>query len=229
MKFHRFLTLLLLSFLPSVAVADECPTVIADKKNKLYYSGKDFSCFDSSQTLKRKGYARARAATRSNYTGWWRMNLNPVEDTCSGISVRGSGRVTFFLQLKQDKEDLFGAVCPSPERYTGQSLGSRGFVVVAKREIQRDDTCGGTASEMAYSFSAAQLDDKLSTAREVTYRAVKTCLDPAFGHVRCHTVWKGDGGREMPNHRFWPTVPENLTQFDATCSDALTRCDGCHG
>ena len=214
----------------------QCPQYIAEKKGGLFFPKRNFKCFPSARSAKRAGFFSG-AATQAipNYTGWWRFGFKQVSSNCATAADLGN-TATIFLQIKHDGTGIFGGLCPLVgNRYVGpvppaQSLAQeQGFTISSRIQTRGDAECGGTTGETVYNFEARDFDSTFTKTTHARFTAVKTCADPRYGTFRCSTVWEGQGGRETPDHRFWPDVPDDTSEFGNTCAVALTKCSGCHG
>src|SRR5437868_1519934 len=80
-----------------------CPQVIGDKREAVMHdtrlrTGQPFQCFRNQSDARSAGYQTTKVASRYNYTGWYRMRVKAIKDTCSVVPVLGN--LVLFLQMK---------------------------------------------------------------------------------------------------------------------------------
>jgi len=203
-----------------------CPAYVANKSEGIAYPGDKFLCFKNSKDAVKLGVKRLSSMREGALTGWWRLNVNLKSNTCPNVPS-DQGKVTMFLQVKENSEGLFADTCPGGDRYVGQRLlNNVGYTLTALKTLKSDSSCNGDPSQIAYLIKVQGLTGR--DASQVSYRVIRTCLGATTGSEQCHTEWQGNGGQEKPSHQFWPTVPSDLGQFGVTCASALTKCADCH-
>ncbi|MBN8548697.1 MAG: hypothetical protein J0M12_05240 [Deltaproteobacteria bacterium] len=206
-----------------------CPEVIGDKDSQLFFPGRYFRCYQSKRDARRSGFISPQTLGTRDFTGWWRFGLKPVKNTCPNTPI-AAGQTTVFLQIKQTEAGLFAGMCPGEPKFVGKSLlNEGGFSLATSETLRNDPDCGGGDAHLQYSFEALRLSSDTNSAGAARLARVKSCASPEHGTFSCTTEWVGSGGREKPDHRFWPIVSENVNSFGETCAEALTLCSGCHG
>ncbi|MBX7137375.1 MAG: hypothetical protein K1X83_05275 [Oligoflexia bacterium] len=215
-----------------------CPPFIAERAGGLFYPKRNYACFPSARAARKAGLAGpALAQSLPDYTGWWRLGFKKVSDSCSGNLSSDLARTTIFLEIRQDSAGLYGTLCPnSATNYSGVApplkpveAQRQGFSVSTRIITSGDTDCAGGDAETVNTVEARNFDQNYRNALTARFISVKSCVDPGQSSFRCARVYEGQGGRETPDHRFWPDVPTRLEEFSPACQTALTKCSGCHG
>ena len=150
-------------------------------------------------------------------------------DTCPNGAGSIGEETTIFLQLLDTADGLYGDTCPSEGKYSGiKTSGRSEFSLRTHHTIKNDSDCGGADADLELMYDIRGFDPKSSKAGYARLTRLKSCGSEGNGTFRCSTVWEGSGGREKPDHRFWPTVPFDTTKFHTSCQEALATCSGCH-
>ena len=235
MKAGTFLLILIaaIALLPGFVIAESprgtiaCPRVLVKKGETGVQEGASYRCFKNVREATSRGFSIPSRTKGDGLTGWWRLNLNIARTTCADVE-KDQGRTTLFLQLRESSDGLFADTCPGGERYVGKrGSDGRSFTLSTQQELHYDPACGGDNSLLTILFDFNDVVGR--EVSQVRYSLIRSCLGAQTGMQRCSTTWKGNGGRERPDHRFWPEVSENVSDFNAACTTALTKCSGCHG
>lgn len=210
-------------------VKTSCPKFIAEKQGEIYYPKKNYRCFSSVKEAQRAGLNSFRALVNPDYSGWWRFNLTLNSNSCGGANSL-SAPSTYFLQLKHDQSTgLFGSLCPGSDTFVGAAPRkdtNAGFTLTSSKDLSGIEFCPGGEAQVSYIFEARDFDAFFSEAKTATLTQVTVCKSDAS--LRCRAAWVGSGGRESADHRFWPQIYNDITQFGANCSAALNSCQDCH-
>ncbi len=211
--------------------AGSCPTVIADRATGQFErtNRKDkpsrYECFPNAAKAKKKGYLNLKSLQEKDFTGWWRLSLKSVKDSC-GDSHKGVGPA-LFVQVIQSESAVFADFCPSLGRQSGVRNDSG--VITQRTEVLKelDNPLGCTDNlvEVSEQMTLSRIVEgsQFYSARFVT---VRRCPNLEEGGRSCVTEYEGVGFAET--HTIWPQVDLNASTMKNGCSLALTRCVECH-
>lgn len=213
-----------------------CPPIIADKESATQFKGQAkgnkgrFACYRTAKDATKDGYSSLRVAQNKDFTGWYRVNLKSVKDTC-GSFLSGIDPV-LFLQVRETEAGVFGDFCPSLGQLSGINTPN-GFVISALSESDvaqdvpaaQQTLCaeGKIRTQQVFEFNQVVDGGK---AFSVTYSRVRSCSSEASGAATCIVKFEGIGFHET--HPIWPPVPENITTLPQGCAVAMTKCADCH-
>ena len=148
----------------------KCPAVIADRDSGVFYTGRDFRCFDNKRSAKNKGFISAESLVVPDFTGWWRLGVTQVQDTCSTAPFETLGKTSIFLQVKHTDSGLFVGLCPGKEKYVGNINSSKnGFLVSSSTTTLNDPDCNGGEADIRYYVEVSKVDAFITTAGSVRY------------------------------------------------------------
>lgn len=206
-----------------------CPRYIAEKSGEIFYPRENFRCFASTRDAERAGYVGMRSLVNPDYSGWWRWNLSLASNTCGG-ERSSNAATTYFLQLKQDSSSgLFGSLCPGSETFIGAlpvKDPAIGFSITSSTQVLGDPFCNGGTAVVSYVMEARDFDPLFTAAKSAKLTQIKSCMGES--DRRCRATWRGSGGRETTDHRFWPQISNNINEFGQNCGAALATCQSCH-
>ncbi len=208
-----------------------CPAVIADKSQAVLFkrsakaTKNRFACYKTAKDAQAEGFKTLRAAQQGNYSGWFRMRLKLVKDTCSGIPH--SDGPALFVQIKQNDSEVFAEFCPTLGKFSGVSAPN-GFTVSSLDEgghLASLSVCGeGNVRDHQF-FEFSEVIGG-SAAYNVRYSIVRRCLDASAPVESCVREYTGIAFHET--HTLWPPVADKIDEMPNGCSMALTRCSICH-
>lgn len=209
-----------------------CPSVVADRRDGVFYryskraGAFPFKCFVDSKSAQRKGFESKTNRETYDYTGWYRLSVKLVKDTCNPNTTLGAGPV-LFLQVKQNDAGVFGQFCPNLGSFSGIKSGP-GIVmsgVESFSEPVSDSMCDDGKLQVHKYVEMTRLIDSNPTF-SVTYKQLSNCTSPGSGSVSCVREYVGIAFHET--HTIWPGVSDNITELAAGCTTALKRCVNCH-
>ena len=208
-----------------------CPPIVADTQSgefqKTTSAGKNrrYECFKSSTQAKKKGYLSLNSLNSKDFTGWWRLRLKSVNDSCA-VTPNGVGPA-LFIQIIQTGSAVFADFCPSLGRETGvrndNGISTQRTEIV--KEYENPLGCADGLVEVSENLELARVVDgsMLYSARFVT---VRRCPGTDEGARSCASDFIGEAFPET--HKIWPVVDPNASTMKNGCSVALTRCVECH-
>ena len=209
----------------------ECPAVIADKRDGTYqiYNSKSkkypFECYGSIRDAKRGGFQTTQAILGYNFTGWYRLRLKLIKDSCDNLPHQG--HQALFLQIKQTNDGLFGDFCPSFGELSGIRAKNR-MTISGIEDIQKlteNSMCtDGKVRRHQYVELSRVVDG--SAAYVAKLRQIESCTTAGETEKTCSREYSGIGFLET--HMIWPKVPEAIGEMPDGCTMALTTCEECH-
>ncbi|MBX7137917.1 MAG: hypothetical protein K1X83_08040 [Oligoflexia bacterium] len=211
-----------------------CPKIIADPASASYRpqrtgrrSSGNYKCYRKASDARRDGFLSqfGAAISSQDYTGWYRITLNLVKDTCTGDGP-GSGPV-LFLQIRQTEAGVFGEFCPAIGSYSGVRSGS-GFVISGEGQLSENPAqsmCDDGKVEEHQYIEMTRVVDPLA-AFNVSFKWLHSCSSQSSGDKSCIKEYSGIAFHET--HILWPPVSENRHELPVGCGMALQNCADCH-
>lgn len=228
-----FITVMLLPELKTGAQprskAIACPPIIGDKTSgsfkKTKKNGRDYECFRSEADAKMDGYLTPRSLNKFNYSGWWRLKINKVDDSCGKFGPKTD--LVLFLQLSQHGDAIFGDFCPGLGLLTGIKNNSSISIFRAEMAIEARGALACADGKVEVT-KRLQMDRILqdSPSYVVQLSDIRRCSDISQGALTCTTTLSGIAFPET--HEIWPSVEKNTSLLQSACSVALDRCSECH-
>lgn len=215
---------------PKSARTIPCPRVIGDKREAVLHdtrlrTGQPFQCFRNQKDAHKAGYQTEKAASSYNYTGWYRLRIKQIKDTCSGIPV--SGNLALFLQVKENANGIFANFCPSTVDLqgsrSGYGLSASGTELTTVLPVTSICPDGNVSQTRQVTLTQALSG---STGFTATYKVIQICMSPAYEGKTCSREYSGIAFHET--HTIWPSVSDNVLALQSACSVATQRCVECH-
>jgi hypothetical protein len=224
----KFIITLILIIIPTITYGQSnCPPFIGDAESGVVYKRSNklsqfpFKCFSNKKKATKAGYLPN--APEKDFTGWWRVAVTPVMDTCNALE---GSTVNLFLQVKESPMDVYAEICPTNHKFHGLRT-SKDLVLssTVSSSTNADHKCGQGGVEITTEMVLGV--NKIGTANTATYRVKQRCLNPQVSANTCMQVWEGVAFHEK--HTIWPTVPSDINKFPVGCGFALKTCSSCHG
>lgn len=223
-----FLLASLLIFLPHLTLAQSCPTFIGDPlTGALYKNTKKvkqfpFKCYSNKRTATKSGFVPVKV--ESSLTGWWRVAVTSVSDSCDTSFYKGD-TVNMFIQLKEDSTGIYGEVCPTNTQFHGSRGGNHSILVSNYSSTPTlENRCNGGEMEVISELKISNF--KMKDSHQASYKIKYRCLGEDSEASVCAQKWEGVAFHER--HTIWPTVPSNINKFPSGCGLALKTCSSCH-